>query len=188
MRTGFALAAVLSAVFILAFAQPALADLQWQYNCTDGKFWANATLCIGSVCNNLQQPPIDCVDGCAENGLICNSAANVPSEYILISAMAFIAVAGLMFYLGYKVGNSDNVTKSGEYISLMFVMLGIILLITAIGVLGSFFTAQPDGISQVIGTGYTAFIIVFIVLVALFIAQFLFGHLNDSMRRKGYRK
>lgn len=180
--------APLVAIFFLAlFVFPACAEINWHNNCTDGKFWRNATLCIGTSCNELTQPPIECPDGCSENGLMCNSADNVPNDYIMLSAMAFIITSGLVFYLSYKIGNSDSTTKTSSYISFMFLALGIILILTAMGILGSFFTAQPDGLSQVVGTGYTAFIIVFILIMAIFFADYLFGYFKGRKFNKGYR-
>jgi len=179
----------LIAVFVASFLflPFASAEINWQNNCIDGYYWRNATLCIGSSCSELTQPPVECENGCAANGLICNSAANVPNDYILISALAFLFVSGLVFYLAYRIGSSEGVTKTGEYISFMFVALGIIFIITAMGILGSFFTAEPDSLSQAIGTGYTAFIIVFIIIIAIFIAEYTFGHLKNVKFKKGYR-
>jgi len=182
------LAVLLAFAFVsLVLASTALAEIDWTSNCTGGKFWRNATLCIGTSCSELTQPPIVCPSGCSENGLICNTADNVPNEYIMMSVLAFVLIAGLVFYISYKIGSTEGVTNTGSYISFMFMALGIVLIIIATGLLGSFFTAAPDSISRIVGVGYSAFIIVFILIVIIFLAEFLFGHLKRMKFKKGYR-
>jgi len=178
--------AVVSALFLISFLQPAAAEIGWNDNCTAGLFWRNATLCIDGTCSQLTQPPVACASGCAANGLMCNSADNVPTEYIMFSAIAMLLTAAIVFYVGYKLGTGGE-TKSGNYIAFMFFASGIILIIIAMGVLGAFFTAQPDAITLVVGAGFIMFVIIFVLIIFIFLVEFLVSHLKAVKFKKGYR-
>jgi hypothetical protein len=117
---------------------------------------------------------------------MCNSADNVPSEYILFSAIAMLLTAAIVFYVGYKLGPGGE-TQSSSYIAFMFFASGIILIIIAMGILGAFFTAQPDAITLVVGVGFTMFVLMFVIIIFIFLVEFLADHLKKNKFKKGYR-
>ena len=181
----------LLSLFVLSLVSVSVSadSIEWQSNCTSGKFWKNASVCFGTDCTNLTQPPITCPFGCSANGLICNTPDNTPTDYAIFLPIAMMIAAAITFFVGYNVGNSsyDDSNISG-YLSFMFFGIGIILLILAFGTLGSFFTGKPDDIAALANVGFMIFVFSLILLIAIFLIKFLADHVSMINERKGKRK
>jgi hypothetical protein len=186
-NTAFLMLAIMVSFTIVI--NSAFAEISWQDNCTAGMYWRNATMCMGSTCTNLTQPPVRCSLGiCASNGLMCNTSNNVPNDYIIFASIAMLFTAAICLFVGQKIGeNIDEENITGGYLSLAFFGAGLILILTAMGAIASFFMATPNSIAAVFGVGQLLFITLFIIIAAVFIINYLVKYVKQANQRKGKR-
>lgn len=114
--------------------------------------WINFKDCGGFGCNNQTNT--------------CNSNYNVPYEFILLTIMSFLAIAGLFFYFGHKFVDDWGVMP------LFFYIMGLAFILLSVGVVSSVFSVDQNKLSTVVGTSYLLAGFIFIIFMAYVVMRF----------------
>jgi hypothetical protein len=127
----------------------------------------------GSVLFNHTQI---CQNGCNNETNTCDTAYNVPTDFFSLMVVGLLAIAGMFLVIAIKFPDDWGVVKTLFYISAMIVV------VADIGVMGSFFLASQNDMSNIVNSVYLAAIFILILFVAYIILRWVLAFAIKFLR------